>query len=55
LRIDFLSTTNTVISSQEVIIYDIVAPSRAKDFKEKIKMPEKTKQWQLSLVDLKTD
>ena len=55
LKIDYLSKTGTIISSQEIVIYDIVAPTRSRDFKEKIKVPEKTDEWQYSVVDLKTD
>jgi hypothetical protein len=55
LKVDFLSKTKTVISSEELVIYDIVGPSRAKDFKEKISMPEKAKDWEFTLMDIKTD
>jgi hypothetical protein len=55
LKVDYLSPTKSVISSEEITIYDIVSPSRAKDFKERISVPEKASEWQFSLVDLKTD
>lgn len=55
LKIDYLSPTKSIISSEEITIYDIISPSHSKNFREKILLPDKTAEWQFTLVDLKTD
>lgn len=55
LKIDFMSGTNSVISSQDVTVYSIVQPYHTISFREKISPPEKTQSYQHSLIDLVTE
>jgi hypothetical protein len=55
LKVDYMSSTDAVISSQEITVYDIVFPNRSKDFKEKINIPEKTESFKFSVINLRTE
>lgn len=52
LRVDYLSKTNSVISSQEVIIYDIVGPQQSREFRERIELPAKTENYEFMVTNL---
>jgi hypothetical protein len=55
VKVDFISGTNSIISSEEVIAYSAIQPYHTQSFKERIFPPERREGYKYSLVDAKVE
>lgn len=53
IRIDFLSKTKAIISSQEVTVYEFIKPGYSINLKEKVSWPIEAESFDLTLVESK--
>jgi hypothetical protein len=54
LEISYVSSTGSVISTQEVIVYDLISPRSFIEIREKISPPNKTDTYTIKIVEVKS-
>lgn len=54
IKVDYFSQTKSVISSEEITVYQSVNPLQSVSFNEKISPPDKTTSYNYSVIDAKT-
>lgn len=52
LQVRYISSTGTVISTQEVVLYEVISPRTSIEIREKISPPDKTDTYIVAIVDV---